>query len=278
MRVELARRLEKIPDDIVLHRAVSDPFYWIRQEIAGRWAAAPVLLDRLVAVEPTWSNYSLRARNLADRELWDAAIRDELEAARLTGERYWSAGTRLNGTGREPWQIAAHSVQAPGHPLEQYERAVRWVEARIRAQLDDYDDVEVSEYRPQKQVILGIGLFRLGKYADALARLQEQELPLIGKASALLISPWNCFRLMERSPYGNHILVPVRYKYDPVDLLVRAMCHHHLKHSQEAQACLKQARSELQSKDRLSGPTADQLQFLAEAESADRGKIASVAL
>jgi hypothetical protein len=83
-RQELARDLDANPDASVLRPAAADRLYWLREEIKQSKSPLP-LYDRLVAAEPTWQNYSGRAKAHFDAEHWDLAARDELEAARLGG-------------------------------------------------------------------------------------------------------------------------------------------------------------------------------------------------
>jgi hypothetical protein len=232
-RLELAQLLDANPQAQLLRSAVTDPFYWLRQEIKEMEprdpAATLVLLDRLVAADPAWQSYSQRAALHARLQHADLAIQDELEAARLAGERYWLGGSSITD-----WQVAALSVQAPGAPRQQYERALRWVEARTGAGVADEGVVPLGHYRPRRNVILGLALLRLGRAADALSELLRSELPELSQAARMLMSPWNVLAS-----------VPSAHSFDPVDLPVRAMCHHHLGHPQQARACLGQARSEL---------------------------------
>jgi hypothetical protein len=84
LRQELARDLDANPDASVLRAATTDRLYWLREEIKQSKSSLP-LYDRLIAAEPTWQNYSGRAKAHFDAEHWDLAARDELEAARLRG-------------------------------------------------------------------------------------------------------------------------------------------------------------------------------------------------
>jgi hypothetical protein len=192
------------------------------------------------------------------------AIQDDLEAAQLAGERYW-----LGDLPRLDLQLAARSVQSPGHPREQYERALRWVEARTRAEVDDLTPLYLYQYQPRRAVIAGLALYRLGRYAEALATLRKSDVPMFSQAAGMLMSPWNLLTMRTHEVYGlgreNTILM---YTFDPVDLLVREMCHHHLGHPKEAQACLNEARGTLGKY----AMNADQRAFLREAESLLEGK------
>ena len=126
LRQGLAHELDKTANAQVLRTAVNDRLYWLRQELVG--ASAPLklpLLDRLVAAEPTWTNYDQRAQVHFGRGQWYEAIRDELEAARLLGDRY-----RRNRDNTPTARMLFDGLAlAPGRPREQYELALRWVEA-----------------------------------------------------------------------------------------------------------------------------------------------------
>jgi len=285
-RLELAQLLDANPNAQSLRAAVSDPLYWLRQEIEDSESRNQPgylirLLDRLIAAEPTWPNYNQRAAAHAEQEHWDLAIQDDFEAARLAGERYWLGGkplpgaplnVRIGDVASWSWQVAARSVQAPGRPQEQYERALRWVKARTRAGVDDLKPVDLNHYRPRRTVIAGLALFHLGRYAEALARLRKSDVPMLSEAAGMLMSPWNVLTMMTyRDPARPDFGVTIRtYNFDPVDLLARAMCHHHLGHPKEAKAYLNQARDILPKN--AEAIDADQSAFLREAESLIEGK------
>ncbi len=131
LRQELAASLETIPNAQILRSAVTDRLYWLRREIEGSSDPIP-LLDRLVVAEPTWPNFKRRADWHGYQKHWDLAVRDQLEAARMAGGRYWHYGSR-----HEYWELGAKLVETPGRPLEQYELALRWAEATSRAGVDE---------------------------------------------------------------------------------------------------------------------------------------------
>ncbi len=267
-RVELARLLDANPKAQSLRSAVIDPMYWLRQEIKDKDdPSALPLVDRLVAAEPTWQHYSQRAAIHAKLEHWDLAIQDELEAARLAGERYW-----VKGSSFADWQVGARSVQVPGRPREQYERALRWVEARTRAGVDDEQRSFLGEYLPRRTTIAGLALFRLGRYAEALAALQKSDVPMYSGAAGMLMSRWNLLTVVPffRDNFRPEDIMLKEFSFDPVDLLVRAMCHHRLGRPKEANACLNQARGILPKN--AEAINLDQRPFLSEAESLIEGK------
>jgi hypothetical protein len=127
-----------------------------------------------------------------------------------------------------------------------------------------------SALSPPKTVIPGIALLRLGRYEDALATLSRGDVPLITHVGGLLMSPWNVPALMTLGNNnagwfsgGKEFFVPGGLDpfYDPIDLLARTICHHHLGHPKEALACLQQARGIIAK----IGNSADAVQFLADA-------------
>lgn len=254
-RLELTHLLDANPNSQSLRSAVTDSLYWLRQEIKDSSAPLP-LLDRLVAAEPNWPNYSQRSAAHANLGHWDLAIRDELEAGRLAGNRYWLR--------HSDWTLGGRLVQAPGHPREHYELALRWTEARIRAGINDERALFLVGYA--EKVTNGLALFRLGRYSDALATLRKRDVRKLTHVAGMLMSPWNVLYYYPAQPPGNFgsatpPLTMDLFTFDPVDLTVRAMCHHHLGQPQEAGASLQQVR-------RLVGKdsTPEQRALLSEAE------------
>jgi serine/threonine protein kinase len=237
-RQELAQLLASRPDARSLRSAVTDHLYWLRREIKDTLPVNLSLYDRLIAAEPTWPNYVQRADANAKLQHWDQAIRDELEATRLAGERYW-----LRELPPDWWQRGAQLVKAPDRPREHYELVLRWAEAALREGVggEPVWDEKLQTNVLGGTVIVGFAQYRLGRYADALATLRRKDVPVIAGAAGMLISPWNLLTLIHRPVPGgiSNIRAP---NFDPVDLMVRAMCHHHLGHLQEARACLQQLR------------------------------------
>lgn len=217
------------------------------------------LLDRLVAAEPTWRNYDQRARvHIGLRQGYEA-IRDELEAARLLGDWYWFERYSPDG-----WTFGASIiVQTPGRPREEYELALRWVEANKRAGVSD---------DPTRPLIPSLAQFRLGRYADALATLRQSDVPKLSRAAGMLMSSWNLLTIIGYNESKPRI--PRKWQrttqldLDPMDLAVRAMCHHHLGQPNEAAVYLRQTRDLLGKE----GGTVEQRALLREAETLIEGK------
>ncbi len=259
-RLELVHLLDANPEAQSLRSAATDPLYWLREEIKVKdTPSALPLLDRLIASEQTWLHYSQRAAAHADLGHLDLAIQDELEAARLAGERYWLGGS--SPFYDRFWPLAVGTFQTPGRPQVRYERAWRWLEANRRAGADAY-----QQFPPN---VVGLALLRLGRYAEALAALQKHDVPMYSVAAGMFMSRWNLLTLGVDDNGDEHIL-EVRYTFDPADLLLRAMCHHHLGHPKEAKTCLNQARGILPKDEKAI--EADQRAFLHEAESLIEGK------
>ena len=90
---------------------------------------------------------------------------------------------------------------------------------------------------------------------------------MLSKTVAMLMSPWNF--LTTCSLRSGQISID-EYSFDPVDLLGRGMCHHHLGHPKEATAYLNRAHGILGNNEKTID--ARQLAFLREAESFIEGK------
>ncbi len=270
-RQELAHDLDANPDASVLRSAVSDRLYWLREEIKQSKYPLP-LYDRLIAAEPTWQNYSGRAKVHIDLEHWDLAARDELEAGRLAGIRYWLQGA---GGPFTTWKIGDRLVYAPGRSREQYELALRWAEARSRAGVTGTPLGGEMASRP----IISLAQFRLGRYADALATLRQNDVPKLSHVVGALMSPWNLLTFIERkkagwpNPPGRALSAEDwqtlgLFTFYPMDLVMRAMCLHQLGQPKEAETCLNMTR-ELLGKE---GGAVEQRALLREAELWIEGK------
>jgi hypothetical protein len=267
LRQELARDLDANPDAEVLRSAVSDRLYWLREEIKQSKSPLP-LYDRLIAAEPTWQNYSGRAKVHFDLEHWDLAARDELEAGRLAGNRYW---LQSGGGPFTTWRIGNRLVQALGRPREQYELALRWAQAKSRA------GVAVSHLGGEmaSREIIGLAQFRLGRYSDALATLRQSDAPKLSHVAGALMSPWNLLTFIEQKNVmhppvalsAEYWQITTQFTFDPMDLAVRAMCHHQLGQPKEAETCLRMSR-DLVGK----GGAVEQQALLREAELLIEGK------
>jgi len=276
-RQELAILLETNTDAQSLRAAATDRLYWLRQEIKDSSDPLP-LLDRLITAEPTWPNYSRRAEANFAKERWAEAARDELEAAKLTDGPYWLEGSSFKSviaTGMYAgaygdWRLGANIFQTLGRPPEHYELALRWGEARSRAGVGETGGARfgggqsntkiwvngrrVADVHVGRTSMIALAHFRLGRYADALAILQKRDVPMISMVAGMLMSPWNLLTIYEPAPVGLPgggfavVGVPAGwvqndvFTIDPVDVIVRAMCYHHLNQPQEAAACLHLGR------------------------------------
>ncbi len=108
---------------------------------------------------------------------------------------------------------------------------------------------------------MGLAQFRLGRYAEALATLQNADLPKLSLVSGTLMSPWILPSILSQKFSS--------LDFDPIDLTVRAMCHHHLKQPHLAATCLRQARQKVKKK---GSDTAERRALLLEAETLIEGK------
>jgi hypothetical protein len=245
-RVDLAALLDANPKAQSLRPAVTDPLYWLRQEIKdyspGRQHLA--LLDRLVAAEPTWPHYSERAEAQLWEKNWVQAMRDDLEGARLTSECYWLQGRHLD------WEVGLNIVDAPGRPQEEYQLALRWAQARCRAGATG-NVLDLGAGRlSMRSLTMALALIRVGRYADALTTLRTDDVPMLAEVTGMLMSPWSMLHLIVVPHYfggspgrGGEWTIR-RFGFHPVDLIARAICHHHLGQPKEAKGCLQQARKQ----------------------------------
>jgi serine/threonine protein kinase len=144
-------------------RPVRDPLYWLRGEIDVREdvRAKLPLLDRLIRLEPRWENFARRAATHNDQNN-HLAIRDALEAGRLAGVLV----DPFPPTDQPSWKI----VLQAGLPGEHYQLALRWEEARRQVRRSEtwWED-GTGTYTT------AAALYRLGRYADALAWVWSQE-------------------------------------------------------------------------------------------------------
>ncbi len=288
LRQDLALHLESDANAQILRSAATDRLYWLREEIrvAKKDKQLP-LCDRLVVAEPTWVNFGQRAKAHADLQHWDLAIRDELEAARLAGERYWAHGSLFDDL-----MLADHIVHMKSHPRDHYELALQWLTARHLAGVGESKLTPVSSpARSRSTYLTGLAQYRLGLFSDALATLGTHDIPLIADACAILMSPWNqliftgnpfdadyispnAFEGMFRNlppgltPEQEKILLHYHY-FNINNLAIRAMCQHQLHHFYEAKSYLRIARDMLGSGKR----DADEYDLLREAEILIEGKV-----
>ncbi len=267
LRQELARDLEANPEASALRPAAAGRLYWLREEI--KQSKSPLLLyDRLVAAEPTWRNYSGRAQAQFNAEHWDLAARDELEAARLRGDRYWRDGDPFTHPDRDLWTIGNHLVEVPGRPREQYELALRWAEAKSRAGVINPKRPGPADQEPSRQLI-SLAQYRLGRYSDALAGLRQSDVAKLSQVACALMSPWNLLTFTEQRkenplPFPSNKTSLER----AIGLAVRAMCHHQLGQPKEAETCLRMSR-ELMGKE---GGSDEEQALMREAEFLIEGK------
>jgi tetratricopeptide (TPR) repeat protein len=159
-RQALARTLSGISSDVWLSPVACDTLFWLREEIAASgndFGTIPPkslpLLDRLVASEPTWENYTTRANCRNSAGQYYLAIQDALEANRLAGVLIDPFSSQWN------WYTGLQS----GLNREHYELALRWEEAwRAAGNLN-------------RRLEFPLVLYRLGRYAESLDVLREEE-------------------------------------------------------------------------------------------------------
>jgi hypothetical protein len=113
------------------------------------------LLNRLIDLEPSWENLSLRASTREKAGLHYLAIQDAFAALNR-------AGTTVNPFVSTTSPTVEMS-QNGNLPPEQYELALRWEQIRHAG--------EQKASRQQRALLL----YRLGRYSDTLAELQHEE-------------------------------------------------------------------------------------------------------
>jgi len=111
--------------------------------------------------------------------------------------------------------------------------------------------------------VIGLAQFRLGRYSDALATLRQIDVPRVSAAAGMLMSPWNLLTIRNDS-----------FTVEPIGLIVRAMCHHHLGQPKAAGICLHMAREHMAREmlGKKGGGSAEEEALLREAETLIEGK------
>jgi tetratricopeptide (TPR) repeat protein len=164
------------------------------------------LYDRLVTLDPSWESYYGLAQALCSVGRYPESIRDALEAGRRA--RIWVDPFSQIQPG---WGIA----ERRDLPKEQYDLALQWEEARRRA----YPNTDPAVY--------SVCLYRLGRYADALAALNRHEVKDFpaGYARAILAGASSYPHFLVAFADLANSLPEIREESFP-DL--RAMCHFQL--------------------------------------------------
>jgi serine/threonine protein kinase len=230
-------------------RTIRDPLYWLRQEISSSQTDEKLLplLDRLIRLEPTGENYVSRALFQGGNGGYEhphhphLAIQDALEASQLVGF-VWDVFPPFNCN--PSWNI----VLKPGLPPEHYELALRWEEARRAAGIENHkwwDDGAGS-------FTAAAALYRLGRYAEAINRLWNEEQKAIpaqvGRSlmtgSTLTIAPLHGLGLFTQSENQ----LPAKNK--SYCSALQAMCYHKSGQHELARIYLDEAAAQQKAEDR----------------------------
>jgi hypothetical protein len=221
-RKQLARRLDEHPAPSLISRVASDPWYWLRRKVDGAKSEEDRIkyLDRLIAVEPTWQNYNLRATAYERSKHYRAVAMDLLEAGKRAGGGYWR-GKNVNGYG-SAWRLLMPAKSTP----EEYQVGLRLAEAYSNAKPED------GNWR----LLLAIARYRVGRYVEALSLLEnwqrERERAAVAQVGHFFMRPWP-------APF----LAPQEIARDAVEALAfQAMTHHRLGHFDLGRAALADLR------------------------------------
>jgi serine/threonine protein kinase/tetratricopeptide (TPR) repeat protein len=131
----------------------NDRLYWLRTEAERTTDAARKrsLLDRLIAEEPSFRNYLLRARQRSESGDRAGSLADQLEAARLAGSSAWPMIDQFDA-----FPLALQQDR----PVHEYHQLLTWMDQRRDAGLSDRDTLRA------------LVLYRLGRFDEA-AKLME---------------------------------------------------------------------------------------------------------
>ncbi len=209
-----------------------DGLHWVRKglEEASDVSAKQVLLDRLVAAEPTADHYTRRAHFHADTGRYDLFLRDTFSAEDL----------ETRATGRPVYRMPPHTIlieggpaekiiYTPGLPREHYELALRWY----------------TSFDPKYDLIRerGVALYRLGRYDEAIELLTKSEIAAAARLAAAMLSSTN---------WPSTLAVPVceasLFERDEIKSMTIALCLLRLGRHEEAKTRLAQARADTQSR------------------------------
>jgi tetratricopeptide (TPR) repeat protein len=221
-RRELAKRAQPAGEFPFPGPFASDPLFWLRRAYkeAEKVEDKLPLVERLVAAEPSWQNYLHRAYVYAQTGRGPDAIRDDLRAREMArGDFEVDPDERGMGAERAVPAVLAK----PDWPKEEYELALRWLDAAD----------------PGAASLRALALYRLGRPADALRALASLGLPRPTDAATGLTSPWAAMAVAyahaEAAGGG-------RQGDTTLPLVVEALCHQKLGRPEAARRCLALAR------------------------------------
>jgi len=220
-RRQLARRLDGHAAPFPIGQPASDRWYWLRRQAdrAGTEEEKIKYLDRLIAMEPTWQNYQLRAHAYDWRNHYRESAMDILEAGKRAGRGYWHHLSR---------QIdLLDRLDRPTGTPEDYQVGLRLAEPISAA------DPEDREYR----IRLAIALYRVSRYAEALSLLEgwqrDRERTTASKVGQFfLLGPYAA--LLESQPVVMGTMQARAF---------RAMTYHSLGQVEQARAALADFRA-----------------------------------
>jgi hypothetical protein len=189
---------------------VNDRLYWLR----NRATQAETLLDRLIAAEPTFRNFLLRATYRAKNGDHIGSLADQLEAGKLapTGLAEIMHKTTVEGQiaylthfGLGPVDLRAyHLAYEADRPNRDYQILLEWAELRIAAvRFTSFEDLRYHSL----EAIRGMALYRLGRFAEAEKQLEPFQIGEEGENATEVL-----FRAMARQRLGQTDAAQTDYK------------------------------------------------------------------
>ncbi len=234
-RRELLRRSKPAGNFPFPGAFAEDGLHWVRKglEEASDVSTREVLIDRLVAAEPTAGHYSQRANYHAKAGRYDLFLRDTFSAEDLETRATGHPGYR----DPPPAELiragpAEKIIYTLGLPREQYELALRWY----------------TSFEPKYDLVRerGVALYRLGRYGEAIELLKRSETAAAARFAAAMLSPMN---------WPSTLAVPVceasLFERDEIKSMTIALCLLRLGRHDEAKTRLAQARADTQYRMRM---------------------------
>jgi serine/threonine protein kinase/tetratricopeptide (TPR) repeat protein len=230
-RQELVRRPVAVGEFPFPGPFAADRLFWLRQAWEDEKKAENqlLLIERLVAAEPSWQNYRKRAYALYLNKRYADAIRDDLKAREIGKEDYDDD----NRTWANGGQSAVEEIiVVTGQPKEAYQLALTWIET-VAPGRSDHAATSLTISR-------ALALYRLGRYPDALRVVERFELQTVADIAGGLMSPFVALAahqalIERRRDSHNHTMMRV----------IEALCHHQLGQPDKARQSLAKARAAL---------------------------------
>ncbi len=174
---------------------VNDRLYWLRN--ASSQSKVLVLLDRLIAQEPTFRNYVARARRRHGSKDYVGSLSDWLAAEKLSRS---AARAEIGFDANAAFSL----VLQANRPRSEYDILLAWSDRRLSEKTVGFRSQRESYVFP---LVRGLALFRLDRFADTVKQLQAFKIGKDGEyAEAVLI------RAMARKRLGQTAAAQDEYK------------------------------------------------------------------